>query len=112
MLVYIPASFEDEDYRPSWTGNNTYPTVTIRGIFESYELAEAAASNWDIDDYTILERYCGEDDEEYNSFDIDYEDGSFGVWGVENGYYTLNEIVDEEWSAVWDEDRALGVTDY
>ena len=85
MLVYVPASFEEEDYRPSWTGNNTYPTVTIRGIFESYELAEAAASNWDIDDYTILECYCGEDDEEYSSFDIDYEGGSFGVWGVEHG---------------------------
>jgi len=112
MLVYIPATFEDEDYRPSWTGNNTYPTVTIRGIFESYELAEAAASNWKVDDYTILEYCRGEDDEEYSSFDIDYENGSFDVWVAENGFYTLNEIVDEEWSAVWDKDRALGVTDY
>ena len=113
MLVYIPATFEDEDYRPSWTGNNTYPTATIRGIFESYELAEAAAANWETDyNINILECYCGKDDENYNSFDIEYEDGSLGVWGTKHGYYTLNEIVDEEWSAVWDEDRALGVTDY
>lgn len=113
MLVYIPATFEDEDYRPSWTGNYTYKTVTIRGIFESYELAEAAASNWDIDNYTILERYCGEDDESYSSFDIDYLYGRFEVWGdSESGYYNLNEIVDEEWSAVYDEEQTLGVTDY
>jgi hypothetical protein len=113
MLVYIPATFEDEDYGPSWTGNNSYPTVTIRGIFESYELAEAAAANWKTDNYiTIIECYCGEDDVTYNSFDIDYEGGSLGVWGAALGYYELNEIVDEEWSAVWDKDRALGVTDY
>lgn len=116
MLVYIPATFDDDDYRPSWTGNNSYPTVTIRGIFESYELAEAAAQNWKVDDYEILEHYVGycddDDDKTYEYFDIDYEEKSLNVWAVNSGYYKLNEIVDEEWSAVWDEDRALGVTDY
>ena len=37
MTFYIPASFNDADYAPSWTGNRTYPTVTIRGIFDSME---------------------------------------------------------------------------
>ena len=116
MLVYVPATFDDDDYRPSWTGNDTYPTVTIRGVFESYELAEAAAANWEVDDYIIQEHstsfYDDEDDERYEFFDIDYEDKSLSVYASSNGYYRLNEIVDEEWSAVWDEDRALGVTDY
>ena len=116
MLVYVPATFEDDDYRPSWTGNNAYPTVTIRGIFESYELAEAAAANWEVDDYEILEHhvgYVGEDDNKiYKHFNIDYEEETLSIWVCDNGYYDLNEIVDEEWSAVWDEDRAIGVTDY
>ena len=66
MLVYVPAAFDDDDYGPSWTGNDTYPTVTIRGIFESYELAEAAAQNWKVDDYEIIEHQVGRygDDED------------------------------------------------
>lgn len=116
MIVYAPATFDDDDYRPSWTGNDTYPTVTIRGIFESYELAEAAAQNWEVDDYIITEHRVGrcEDDEDtvYENFDIDYEGKSLDVWAHDSGYYKLNEIVDEEWSAVWDENGALGVTDY
>ena len=39
MYVYVPATFDSHDYRPSWTGNEYYATVTIRGIFDSIEKA-------------------------------------------------------------------------
>lgn len=118
MTVYIPASYEDEDYRPSWTGNSTYPTVTIRGIFDSYEKAEHSIKGWACkDDYVIEERYFEDDDGEelyFDSFDIDYDDKYLYVWGKENGngYYKLNEVTDEDYSAVYDEHGQLGVTDY
>lgn len=115
MSVYfVPASFEDEDYRPSWTGNNSYPTVTIRGIFDTYEKALKAVHGWECEDTCeILERYCGDDDEIVEYFDIDYQDMELGVWkGDEHSCYKLNKIVNEDWSAVYDEEGALGVTDW
>lgn len=30
MYIYMPVSLDPRDYRPSWTGNNTYATATIR----------------------------------------------------------------------------------
>lgn len=117
MTVYVPASFDDNDYRPSWTGNNTYPTVTIRGIFDSIEKAEAAVEGWACEgDYTIktFDLYDEDEDKElyYSRFSIDY-DGSLYVFGDDKwGAYALNEIVDEPYSAVYDEDGDLGVTDY
>lgn len=113
MDYFIPASFEDYDYRPSWTGNNYYPTVTIRGIFDTLEKAKEAIKGWDCEnDCVILERWLDDDDAEY--FDIDYEDKYFSLQkGNKNdSYYQLNKIVDELYSAVYDEDHALGVTDY
>jgi hypothetical protein len=110
MTVYIPASFCEEDYRPSWTGNYTYSTVTIRGIFDSLEKAEQAIENWSCaDDCTILER---EVSDESSSFDISLDEDSFTVWTAERGYYGLNEIVDEEYSAIYDENQDLGVNDW
>ena len=111
MIIYIPASFCDEDYTPSWTGNNAYPTVTIRGIFDSEELAMKAIKNWHCeDDCNILVREI--ESENAERFRIDYEDGCFSVWEDKYGEYGLNEVVDEEYSAVWDEFQQLGVTDY
>lgn len=117
MTVYIPTSYDDYDYRPSWTGNCTYPTVTIRGIFDSEEKAIAAVKGWHCeDDCRIETRYFEDDDGEelfFDCFDIDFEGGYLYVWGKEEyGEYELNEIVDEEYSAVWDEKGQLGVTDY
>lgn len=39
-IYYIPAVRDNEDYTPSWTGNYTYPTISIRGIFDSEEKAK------------------------------------------------------------------------
>ena len=111
MIIYIPASFCDEDYTPSWTGNSAYPTVTIRGIFDSEELAMKAIKNWHCeDDCNILVREI--ENENAECFRIDYENGCFSVWEDKYGEYGLNEVVDEEYSAVWDEFHQLGVTDY
>ena len=110
MTVYIPASFCEDDFRPSWTGNYTYSTVTIRGIFDSLEKANQAIKNWNCaDDCTILER---EVNDESSSFDISLDEDSFTVWATEHGEYGLNEIVDEEYSAIYDEDGDLGVNDW
>lgn len=111
MIIYIPASFCDEDYAPSWTGNNTYPTVTIRGIFDSEKLAIEAIEGWRYeDDCNILVREI--ENENAACFCIDYEDAYFSVYEDKYGEYGLNEVVDEEYSAVWDEFRRLGITDY
>ena len=111
MIIYIPVSFCDEDYTPSWTGNNAYATVTIRGIFDSKELAMRAIKNWQCaDDCNILVREI--ENKNAKCFRIDYEDGCFSVWEDKYGGYGLNEVVDEEYSAVWDEFQQLGVTDY
>lgn len=117
MTIYVPASYDGNDYRPSWTGNNSYPTVTIRGIFDSMEKAKAATEGWACaDDYTIETFYLYDEDEGkelyYSKFSIDY-DGSLYVFGDNKwGAYELNEIVDEPYSAVYDIEGALGVTDY
>jgi hypothetical protein len=111
MTYFIPASFNDEDYAPSWTGNYTYPTVTIRGIFDSYEKAKESIKGWRFaDDCVIITRELGDDNEIIESFDISYEEKYFDIWRDE--IYKLNEIVDEEYSAVYDEFQDLGVTDY
>lgn len=110
MTVYIPTSFCEEDYTPSWTGNYTYPTVTIRGIFDSLKKAEQSIDRWNCaDDYDILER---EVDDEATSFDISLDEDYLSVWNSERGEYGLNEIVDEEYSAVYDADGDLGVNDW
>lgn len=111
MIIYVPVSFCDEDYRPSWTGNNTYSTATIRGIFDSEKLAIESIKGWNCeDDCDILVREIENDKAE--CFDIDYEDGYFSVYEYEHGSYKLNKIVDEEYSAVWDAFHQLGVTDW
>lgn len=117
MMFYIPTSFEERDYRPSWTGNNTYPTATIRGIFDSEIKAKIALKNWHcLDDYEILEHWIEDDELPENlneiSFDIYLEDTYLYIYANDNGEYKLNEVVDEEWSVVYDEEGALGVTDY
>lgn len=111
MTVYIPASFCEDDYRPSWTGNYTYPTVAIRGIFDSLERAERSIEGWDCaDDYEILER---EVNDEATSFDISLKEDYLTIWSTdEYGDYKLNEIVNEEYSAVYDADGDLGVNDW
>ena len=113
MIFYIPASFDDEDYRPSWTGNYTYPTITIRGIFDSREKAEKSIEDWRCSyDCEILERYI-DDDIVATRFDIDYQNKDFDIYVDKNyGKYRLNEIVDEDYSAVYDEEQMLGVYDY
>lgn len=113
MTFYIPASFEDQDSRPSWTGNYTYPTVTIRGIFDSREKAEKSIEDWQCsDECGILERYV-DDDIIATKFGIDYRDKYFDIYVDEDyGEYNLNEIVDEDYSAVYDEEQNLGVYDY
>lgn len=109
---YIPAVREDEDYAPSWTGNYTYPTISIRGIFDSREKAEESIKGWryeNSDDIEIIERWL-DMDEEPTAFDIDYTDKYLTL---KEGYdYKVNECYDEEYSALWDEDNYLGVYDY
>lgn len=110
MKVYIPASFCEEDYTPSWTGNYAYPTVTIRGIFESSEKAERSIKNWNrASDCMILVR---EVDDGSLSFNIDLEEDYLSVQAIKHGEYGLNKIVDEEYSAVYDENGDLGVNDW
>lgn len=109
MIIYVPVHFEAQDYRPSWTGNNCYPTVAIRGIFDSEEKAIKATDNWQYEnDYDIEIREIEEDAE---SFNIDY-DGYLAVWSSDCGDYDLNVVVDENYSAVYDEHGWLGVSDY
>ena len=111
MKIYIPAYFCDEDYSPSWTGNDAYETVTIRGIFDSKELAINSIQDWCCkDDCEILEQEI--EDENAECFSLDYDNACLSVFANEYGYYNLNEIVDEEYSEVWDEFNSLGVTDY
>jgi hypothetical protein len=109
MFIYVPAHFEKHDYRPSWTGNNWYPTVTIRGIFDSEEKAIKAIGNWQYkDDYSMESREIEGDAE---SFDIVY-DGYLTIWESDDGEYNLNKTVDEDFSAVYDKHGWLGVSDY
>ena len=111
MKIYIPAYFCDEDYSPSWTGNYSYQTVTIRGIFDSKELAINSIQDWCCkDDCEILEKEI--EDENAKCFSLDYDNAYLSVFVDEYGYYNLNEIVNEEYSEVWDEFNSLGVTDY
>lgn len=116
MTFYIPASFDDDDYAPSWTGNQSYPTVTIRGIFDTMEKATQALKGWNFaDTCEILERDINDDNLPDNPvFSIDYY-GNHGLaiwWSDKYGRYELNEIVNEEYSAVYDENGDLGVTDW
>ena len=130
---YVPCYFTDEDYRPSWTGNATYATVTIRGVFSTREKAEAAMKDWNTQgEYATIREidfndeeedsyspviykndYEEEGNKEIKGFDIDYEDKCLTVW-VNNDYpdYNVDEIYDEEFSAVYDPNHWLGVTDY
>ena len=112
MKIYIPASFCNKDYRPSWTGNYSYQTVTIRGIFDSKELAINSIQDWCCkDDCEILEQEI--EDENAKRFCLDYDNACLSIYvDSEYGYYNLNEIVNEEYSEVWDEFNSLGVTDY
>lgn len=117
MTVYVPVSYTEDDYRPSWTGNYTHSTATIRGIFDSMEKAEASIEGWDCaDDYHVETFHLtGEDEEElfYSRFYIDYDDHYLYVFGDDKwGIYALNEIVDEEYSTVYVEEGDLGVTDW
>jgi hypothetical protein len=112
MIIYAPAHFEERDYRPSWIGNNWYPTATIRGIFDSEEKAIEALKDWEyMEDYDMLIRDI-EEEEEITSFDIDYDDGYLYIWSCVSGDYNLNEIVDESYSAVYDPEHLIGVSDY
>lgn len=120
MVFYVPTHFEKDDYAPSWTGNYKYDTISIRGIFDSMEKAEAEANNknWRYNNnYTILtfstedEEEDGEEGEPIN-FNIDYSDKTPFLSIEINGKYSLNNVTDEAYSAVYDPEQSLGVTDY
>lgn len=120
MYIYMPVSFDPRDYRPSWTGNYTYATATIRGFFSTQEKAEAAIRGWDCEnDCDIRQLYFDSeyvDDFSPQSFDISLK-GTYYVEVVPyedptEGDYKIDEIVNEPYSAVYDPDCALGVTDY
>lgn len=128
MVLYIPYVTDDDDYTPSWTGNVSYPTITIRGIFTTEEKAKASISGWryENDNYNIMSYYIDdeyieeyfsdrEDDEikEIKSLDIDYEGKNLTVF-IDNHYgnYDIDKAYDEDYSAVYDEHGYLGVTDY
>ena len=119
MVYYIPAVRDDENYAPSWTGNYSYPTISIRGIFDSREKAEESIHNWRYEnssDIEIIEEYWFEEDEEDEAeekptaFNIDYSYGDLTLY--EGNYYKVNECYNEEYSALWDANRTLGFCDY
>lgn len=112
MILYIPASYNEADYTPSWTGNYAYPTVTIRGIFDSEEKALSAVRGWNKADDYVMETFYGHKIEK--SYRIDYEDKILRVIGLndKSGDYQINTIVDEPYSEVYDEDGDLGVFDW
>ena len=118
MTFYTPATFDDRDWRPSWTGNYEYPTVTIRGIFDTLEKANEALNSWGCqNDCEIIEHYFEDYPEDYPEgkdirFSIDYQDAYLTIYFDEHGSYGLNEVIDEEYSACWDEHGYLGVEDY
>lgn len=122
-VYYVPAICEDS-YAPSWTGNSTYPIIAIRGIFDSEEKAKESIKGWqyeDNDNIVIITCYFepDEENEEDNdqenpkAFNINYDYKELTLMpDNEHGYYEINGIVDESYSEVWDEDGALGVTDW
>lgn len=118
MYVYIPSHYVKKNYAPSWTGNFYYPTMAIRGIFDSLEKATKSIENWRYKyDYEILERWI--DTENINNvekltFDIQLEEDYLYVNIVsnDNGDYVINELVDEDYSVYYDENNYLGVIDY
>lgn len=114
MIVYVPTYFDECNYEPSWTGNHYYPTVTIRGIFDSLDKAEKAIEDWIYkEECAILIREIDEEEEnEIKGFDLDYSNHVLEI--IVNNYctYKLNEIITESWSAVYDEEGLLGVSDY
>ena len=133
MIFYIPYVTDEHDYSPSWTGNTAYPTITIRGIFTSKDLAYASITDWKYEyyDYDIMEYYIDdeyiedyfldkyeEDEEEretkeIKAFNIDYENHTLTLFiDNEHGYYETDKIYNEDYSAVYDEHGYLGVTDY
>lgn len=113
--LYIPYMRDDEDYSPSFTGNETYPTVAIRGVFDSYEKALDALKGWRYEDcYDGIEE-CTisiEEGKEIETFDINYDNCELDIYLSEYGGYVLNESYDEEYSAVYDEEHLLGVYDW
>lgn len=133
MMFYIPYVTDDDDYTPSWTGNVSYPTITIRGIFTTEEKAKASISGWryENDNYDIMNYYIddeyiedyfldkyeeGEEErekKEIKAFNIDYENHTLTLFiDNEHGYYETDKIYNEDYSAVYDEHGYLGVTDY
>ena len=46
MKIYIPAYFCDEDYSPSWTGNDSYQKKKNRGIVDSKEPPINSNQDW------------------------------------------------------------------
>ena len=77
----------------------------------SKELAINSIKDWWCkDDCEILEQEI--EDENAECFSLDYDNACLSVFVNEYGYYNLNEIVNEEYSEVWDEFNSLGVTDY
>ena len=128
MVFYIPYVTDEHDYSPSRTGNTAYPTITIRGIFTSKDLAYASITDWKYEyyDYDIMEYYiddecieehfsdCEDDEEkEIKAFDIDYEEKELTLFiNNEHGYYEIDKTYNEDYSAAYDEHGYLGVTDY
>lgn len=118
MYVYIPSHYVKKNYAPSWTGNFYYPTMTIRGIFDSLEKATKSIENWKYKyDCKILERWI--DIENINNvekltFDIQLiEDYLYiNIASNDNGDYVINELVDEDYSVYYDKNNYLGVIDY
>lgn len=112
MMYYIPAVRDDNNYAPSWTGNYSYPTISIRGIFDSREKAEESIHNWRYENSSDIEiiEYWFESDEVLDAFNIDY---SYRNLTLEEGCdYKVNECYDEEYSELWDANRTLGFCDY
>ena len=114
MIVYVPTYYDECNCAPSWMGNYCYPTVTIRGIFDSAEKAERAIENWrykqecrvEVRELDITE------DEKIEGMEINYDSHVLEIIIGNYCDYELNKEYDEPYSAVYDKEGYLGVSDY
>ena len=117
MTVYVPTYYESDSTAPSWTGNYNYPIVAIRGVFSSKEEAKKSIRGWRYENqYFEMEVFefderC-EKDSSLTTFFLDFDGWEMSILPDKYGKYALDEIVNEEYSAYYDEYERLGNEDF
>lgn len=112
---YLVCEINDNDYTPSWTGNFTYTTAKIKGIFSNLQKAEQALQLWTNCEHPIIKKFniWVQENTQKLIFDIYFDlNGEICLYTNDIGYILDKIYEPKEYDICYDPEHFLGNDDF